>query len=139
MLNGSLQFGELMLLKAGQASYQSADTTGVNRWGDYSATTVDPKDPSRFWTIQLYPTSSVAWATQITELLTPVALDIIATAAGLVISWPAAEASAQLQFSPNLGDGKTWAPVSQTPVISGGRAVVTVPLAGSAGYFRLMQ
>src|SRR5260370_17208543 len=47
-LNGDvLQFGDPMLLKAGVAP---ADLNN-GRFGDYSATTYDPADPSHFWTI----------------------------------------------------------------------------------------
>src|SRR5207248_981859 len=44
---GALTFGDLTLLKAGLASYQIPDTAGISRWGDYSATMVDPSDPNR--------------------------------------------------------------------------------------------
>ncbi len=39
-------------LAAGGASYVRLDTGGRNRWGDYSATVVDPRDGMSFWTIQ---------------------------------------------------------------------------------------
>ena len=35
-----------------------------SRWGDYSATTSDPADPSRFWTIQMLPLTARNWATE---------------------------------------------------------------------------
>lgn len=64
-LNGDdLQFGELMLLKAGVAP---ADQNN-GRFGDYSATTYDPTDPSHFWTIQEWISPSY-WSTQITEII----------------------------------------------------------------------
>ena len=37
------------LLRAGEAPYESGDP---NRWGDYSATVVDPRNDVDFWTIQ---------------------------------------------------------------------------------------
>ena len=41
------------LFKAGEAPYYKPGS-GRNRWGDYSATVVDPKDDINMWTIQEY-------------------------------------------------------------------------------------
>ncbi|MGC8668361.1 MAG: hypothetical protein ACP5VE_09640 [Chthonomonadales bacterium] len=62
-------FNAPMLLKAGVASYSVLDGSGRNRWGDYSATMVDPTNPSHFWTIQEWASGSNVWSTQITELV----------------------------------------------------------------------
>jgi hypothetical protein len=40
-----------------------------NRWGDYSATTLDPNDPTHFWTIQEWAGGSTTWAMQISEII----------------------------------------------------------------------
>jgi hypothetical protein len=55
--------------KDGRAKYVKLDpTSGKNRWGDYSATTVDPLDDKTFWTLQEYaelPSGGVdRWAVQ---------------------------------------------------------------------------
>jgi len=42
------------LLKAGEAPYVKFFTSGINRWGDFSATVVDPIDDTSFWTLQEY-------------------------------------------------------------------------------------
>jgi hypothetical protein len=43
------------VLKAGEDSYvRDQDGFGTNRWGDYSATSVDPVNDTAFWTIQEY-------------------------------------------------------------------------------------
>ena len=42
------------LLKAGEAPYFKAFRGSENRWGDFSATTVDPADDTSFWTLQEY-------------------------------------------------------------------------------------
>jgi hypothetical protein len=42
------------LLKAGEALYYKVFTSGENRWGDFSATSVDPTDDTSFWTLQEY-------------------------------------------------------------------------------------
>ncbi len=41
-------------LKAGEAPYYKTYGGSSNRWGDYSATVVDPVDGTTFWTIQEY-------------------------------------------------------------------------------------
>jgi hypothetical protein len=70
---GDVVFGGPMLLKAGAAgtTYHQYDNSGRNRWGDYSATTVDPTDISHFWTIQEWTSATNVWSTQITELYIP--------------------------------------------------------------------
>lgn len=42
------------LIKAGEASYYKTYSGTKNRWGDYSATVVDPVNDTDFWTIQEY-------------------------------------------------------------------------------------
>lgn len=49
---GSMQPVEV--IKEGLGPYYKTFGTGRNRWGDYSATTVDPEDDRTFWTIQEY-------------------------------------------------------------------------------------
>ena len=71
---GITQFGAPMLLKAGVADYQQLDNIGRNRWGDYSATVLDPNDPFTFWTFQEWASEpnpflyGDSWSTQITQL-----------------------------------------------------------------------
>lgn len=45
--------------KAGEDSYEKDFGTGSVRWGDYSATVVDPVDDFGFWTIQEYAMEDV--------------------------------------------------------------------------------
>ena len=61
-------FDDPVLLKAGVSDYEVTAGTGRNRWGDYSATTLDPDDPFTFWTIQEWVSGTDIWSTQITEL-----------------------------------------------------------------------
>lgn len=69
----STQFGPPVLLRAGVSDFVRLDTGGRNRWGDYSATTLDPTDPRRFWTIQEFVSSTDIYSTQISEIIvTPV-------------------------------------------------------------------
>ncbi len=63
---GVTSFGTAMLLHAGTASQNFG---GRNRWGDYSATVIDPSNPNAFWTFQEYSSGPTTWAIQITQLL----------------------------------------------------------------------
>ncbi|MFQ5731590.1 MAG: beta strand repeat-containing protein, partial [Planctomycetaceae bacterium] len=65
---GTTTFGAPKLLKQGSASYVNLDGIGRNRWGDYSATVVDPTRSNEFWTFQLFASATNTWATQITQL-----------------------------------------------------------------------
>jgi hypothetical protein len=137
-VDGTLTFGNPILLKAGAASYQLPDpSTGISRWGDYSTTTVDPSDPNRFWTIQMYPSGAATWATRITELITsPLVLTVAASGPNVQISWPAAATGFQLQQASSL-EPPDWSPVTQTPTIANNRAIVVLPATGAEGFFRL--
>lgn len=57
-----------LLLAAGQGIYDNGSGGFPNRWGDYSATWVDPTDPTRFWTAQEYVTGKNQWGTYIAEI-----------------------------------------------------------------------
>ena len=69
-VSGITTFGEPLLLQAGVANYAVLQIfdSGRNRWGDYSATVVDPTDPFTFWTFQEWVSANNTWATQITQL-----------------------------------------------------------------------
>jgi len=60
--------GTPLLLKQGTSRYSLTDNSGINRWGDYSATTLDPSDPFSFWTIQEWAAGIGTWSTQITQI-----------------------------------------------------------------------
>ncbi len=54
------------LLKAGEAPYYKTLSGTSNRWGDFSATMVDPTDDTTFWTLQEYaqiPDERDRWGT----------------------------------------------------------------------------
>jgi hypothetical protein len=67
---GITSFGPPLQLKAGAAGYSQDFAGGRNRWGDYSATVIDPADPFTFWTFQEFVSSEDRWSTQVTQLLT---------------------------------------------------------------------
>jgi hypothetical protein len=140
-----LTFGPGILLKEGLATYDTHLSEGVSRWGDYSATTVDPTDPTHFWTIQAYPADPTTWATQITELIisTPgttqigPALMITRQASSLVISWPTT-AGTVLQFTPSL-TAPNWQDVSEVPTSANGFTNQVIVNADEAGFYRLVR
>ena len=49
--------------KAGLASYYKDFGTGDNRWGDYSASVVDPVNDTDLWTLQEYAGTNSNWGT----------------------------------------------------------------------------
>ena len=57
------------LTRQGVSDYEILDSIGRNRWGDYSATSIDPTNPRRIWTIQQYTASTDVWGTQVTEFV----------------------------------------------------------------------
>ena len=136
---GVTTFGDLLLLKAGLDSYQYSGTFSTSRWGDYSATCVDPVDPRHFWTIQMVPKSTTAWFTQITELqvIPQISLNVTRVGQSLNLSWLAA--SFQLERSSQLGVGAVWTPVTQGLTTNGAIVSAMVPAGDAIGYFRLKQ
>jgi hypothetical protein len=65
---GTVSFSSPILLFAGVDDYQRLDGIGRNRWGDYSATSRDPLDLNRFWTIQQYVSANDDYSMRITCL-----------------------------------------------------------------------
>lgn len=137
--NGSTTFGAPMLLKVGLASYQNTASNGYSRWGDYSSTSADPADPTKFWTIQMYPSSASEWSTQITQILTSqVGLSISRIGTNVVVSWPSLASNFQLQSSADPSNAGTWSDVAGTPALLGQQLSVTLPiLVGQQQFFRL--
>lgn len=66
--SGNITFGTPILLAQGLVSNYHLFGGEGERWGDYSATMVDPTDDTKFWTIQEVPVASNRWGTQITEI-----------------------------------------------------------------------
>jgi hypothetical protein len=141
--NGVTSFGNRLLLKSGSASYQDQPgvdpNTYVSRWGDYSSTCVDPADPNRFWTIQMYPSGSSTWSTQITELRTAVpTLSIAYTAINVTLSWPGTAIAFNLLSNTSLAS-TNWTIVTGNFTASNGLVYAQVPVTAGASFFRLQQ
>jgi hypothetical protein len=154
--NGVTTFGNPVLLKSGVVSYHDAneiiaqllgDPVVDSRWGDYSATSVDPSDPSHFWTIQMYPSDTGSidegiWSTQITELITtqpPPLLTIASSGTNVLVSWPSLASSFHLQATTNLLAANSWSLVPQMPFTNGPQISVLVPGNTSSQFFRLQS
>lgn len=159
-VNGATSFGSRVLLRTGANNYHDAneilaqllgDPVVDSRWGDYSAMSVDPNDPTRFWTIQTYPSgldpggSGVGiWSTQITELITtqtgtipPPQLTIAPAGTNVLVSWSSSASSFQLQTTTNL-PASSWALASQTRSTNGGLISMLIPKSASRQFFRLL-
>lgn len=52
-------------------SNYNVETGGTQRWGDYSATVVDPADDQTIWTFQEYCNSTNSWGVRVIKLLAP--------------------------------------------------------------------
>jgi hypothetical protein len=152
-VNGVTAFGSRLLLQGGAVSYHGDDEIfaelvgdpAVSRWGDYSATSVDPSDPNRFWTIQMYPTDTDVWSTQITELVTvppplpgPL-LSIAHAGTNATISWSSSSAGYQLQSTTNLLASNSWSTVNQTQTTNRNQINVQVPISAGLQFFRLKK
>jgi hypothetical protein len=133
--NGVTSFGQPLLLSSGLASYQRPDFTGTSRWGDYSATSVDPVDPTRFWTIQEVPASKTTWSTSVTELLTGIPkLSVSSTGQTVQLAWTGTLFT--LEHAPSLPNA-AWTAVTQGYVTNQGVVTVQIPATDGGAFFRL--
>lgn len=64
-----ITFGMELQLQAGLVgNYQGIGEPLPLRWGDYSATSLDPVNQTAFWTIQEYAKGTSSWGTQISQV-----------------------------------------------------------------------
>ncbi len=139
-VGGVTTFGPPLLLKAGSASYIATDVSrGDTRWGDYSATSVDPADPTRFWTIQMVPTATTTFITQITSVRAvkqPI-VTLLSTPPNVTVSWPITVASFALQTASDLGPTAVWGLANATYATNSGVVSAVVPASAETAFFRL--
>jgi hypothetical protein len=151
-VSGLTTFGDRLLLQASSLSYHDLGEVllgnETSRWGDYTTTSVDPSDPTRFWTIQMYPSAidptfdCGIWSTRITELITtppPPLLTINKTGTNVALSWPTGLTGFQLQSATNLTSSVTWSNVTQIPQTNGAQVSVLLPASSSRQFFRLKK
>ncbi len=62
-------WGPTQLNAAGVSTYAVDFGSGRFRWGDYTATTLDPADPGVFWTSQEFVSATDVWSLRHTELI----------------------------------------------------------------------
>jgi len=139
-INGTTTFGDITLLKSGAANYEVVEPNGESRWGDYTATSVDPQDPNSFWTIQQYVSTNNIYSTQVTQLrLTQLpALQIALATNSFVLSWPTNYAGFTVQSTTNLASS-SWSNVTNGVSVVGSQNTVTVAAASPAQFFRLQK
>jgi hypothetical protein len=150
--NGVTSFSSRLLLQSGATSYHGDDEVYAellgnppfSRWGDYSATSVDPSDPNRFWTIQMFPSdiaNADVWSTQVTELVTApqFMLAIMPAGTNVTVSWSSVATGYQLQSAVGLDAPATWTNVMQVVLTNGSQISVTVPASAQQQFFRLQK
>ncbi len=76
---------------------------------------------------------------QLIGTATNVSLTITAAGGNLTVTWPTTSALVSLVSSPVLGSGAVWSAVNGALTAAGGEYQMTVPISGSAQYFRLQQ
>jgi len=81
--DGEVTFSDEILLEQGLSSFGD-DEGETNRWGDYSATKVDPSDPQSFWTFQEIAGPRGQWRTQITQVIVPEPASALGLISGLL-------------------------------------------------------
>jgi hypothetical protein len=140
----SVTMGSPFLVRQGTVSdYHLSFDSAPYRWGDYSATMVDPTDENLFWTIQEIPAASTAWGTQITLISLATnrpSLTITRSGANLNLSWPAsADPAYVLQAAPQLALSTTWTNVPNPVNIVINQNVVTVANTAAPRYYRLKK
>ena len=140
-VNGVTSFGPPLLLKAGSASYKLTSASyGATRWGDYSATSADPSDPTRFWTIQMVPSAPQVYVTQITEVraVKQPLLTLVQTSPDVLLTWPVTLATFELQAADSAGPGALWGPANANYATNSGVISATVPASPNGAFFRLV-
>jgi hypothetical protein len=157
--NGQTTFGSSILLKAGVDNYHDlneilaqllGDPETPSRWGDYSSMSVDPADPTHFWTLQMYCSGTGEtldegiWSTQVTEIITtqtttPPLLTIVPQGTNVLVSWPLSASSFHLTATTNLLAANSWASVPQTTTTNGLQISVLLPQNTEKQFFRLQS
>ena len=101
------------VLKAGEAKYDKDFGSGLNRWGDYTNTVVDPANDIDMWTIQEYAAPRIStsdrWGTWWGKIPDPCATDTLKPAVScpasvIVFRSPSQCDSVAASFSPTFSD-----------------------------------
>ena len=81
---GVTTFSPITQTHLGSGTYFVDFGAGENRWGDYSATVLDPSDPNSFWTFQEFANGTDNWGIRITQILVPEPTSALLGVVGLV-------------------------------------------------------
>jgi hypothetical protein len=160
--NGIVTMGSPFGLKAGNVSnFSISFDFAPYRWGDFSATMLDPTDDNLLWTIQEIPASSTSWGTQITLIsmatnrsslaIKPAQyafasyytdknghVSALSNLVSVQLSWPlSADPAFILKSSTNLAIAPAWTVVTNVPVVSINQNLVTLAVTNRATFFRL--
>jgi hypothetical protein len=144
-VNGStVAMGSPFLIQQGGVSnFTISFDSAPYRWGDYSATMVDPTDDNLFWTIQEIPASSTSWGTQVTLISLATnrpSLTIAPSGTNMVVAWPlSADPGYALESATSLAPPATWTPITNAVTVSINQNVVSMPGSAAAMYFRLQK
>ncbi len=136
--------GSPFLVQQGNVSdYHLSFDVVPYRWGDYSATMVDPTDEDLFWTIQEIPAASTDWGTLITLISLATnrpSLTITPAGSTLDLSWPTSTDPAYvLQSAPSVASSATWTNGPNPVNIITNQNVVSVLPPSGAAYYRLKK
>ena len=109
---------------------------------DSGVTWVDDNAPQLFWQFaaaSLDGTHAVSLGPGqgIYIVQSPSALSIALAGKNVLLTWPWPSAGFGLQINTNLANGKTWANVTNVPLVTNLQNQVTLPHTNSAAFFRL--
>jgi hypothetical protein len=141
--NSTVTMSPPFLLKQGPTGNFaiSFDSTPY-RWGDYSATMLDPTDDDLLWTIQEIPAASTNWSTQITLISMATnrpSLALTRINSTVKLNWPLSTDPAYLLQSTTNLTTAVWTTITNTPVISINQNIVTLTLTNQVVFFRLRK
>ena len=145
--NNTVTMGPPFLIQQGNVSNFTISfdphPDGFYRWGDFSATMVDPTDDNLFWCIQEIPASSTSWGTQITLISLATnrpSLTIAPSGTNMLVAWPlSTDPGYVLQSTTSLDPPAAWTAVTNIPAVSINQNIVSLPGLAPATFFRLQK
>ena len=160
----SASLGAPFLIKQSTVSnFAAPGDASPFRWGDYSATMVDPTDDDLFWCIQEIPATTTTWGTQITLIsvatnrptlgITPSQyafaynftnihgqVTAVSNLVSVRLNWPlSTDPTYVLQSNTNLLFTNSWANLTNVPLISINQNFVTLNVTNRPTFFRLKK
>ncbi len=134
----------ITVIKGGEDSYVKDFGSGQVRWGDYSATVVDPDDDLTFWTIQQYAATDVGpdpdddrwgtWWAQLKYIQADFTADVVSGMLPLQVNFTDQTAAAVTSWQWNFGDATTSTEQNPTHTyIVPGNYTVSLTVTGPEG------